>query len=181
MTVAILLLCGCDGQSSLVGPSVEPALQPSVLPLVTPGQYIVTLRADPLCNLPDFTRQRRFTAQIYVDPWEGSLFGEIIGATIRPPEYYDFWFQNGSWNTQMFYVGNYFGNFGIMEEIDQGLVLLFGKALLAPSQSRMSGSLDGEIGYCAGSAGPGSSPSEACRNPPVICQSDKHQLNLERQ
>jgi hypothetical protein len=173
-------LCGCEGVKSTVGPSAEPALQPSVPPLVTPGQYVVTIRADAACDLPEVAKQRTFAAEIFSDPWEGILFGELLGVSIRSTEYYDFWLRDMTPTTQAFYVGNYFGNVGIMEEVAEGLVLLFGKAVIAPNNSTMSGRLDGTVGYCTGPRQPGAVPAEACRTPPVICESESHQLDLER-
>ena len=186
ITAAVLLIYGCDGVRTPVQPSVEPLSSVPPQPVspasvsVAPGEYALTFRADPQCNLPDFARQRTFTAQVFQEPWDPFLSGQITGATIRSAEYYDFWLEYEYGGSQGFFIGNYVENFGIMEEIDQGLVLLFGKALLVPSNSTMSGHIDGKIGYCPGPVKAGSTPSEACRNPPVICQSDKHQIDLER-
>ena len=185
---AAVFLGACEGARTPVQPTVLqpiPQAQPSPFPEFTPvlvgaAEYAITITADPMCNLPDVARRRSFTAQVFVDTWDGYLIGKITGATIRSTDGYDFWLSSESRTTQQFYIGNYMENFGIMEEIAQGLVLLFGEATIAPNGSKMSGALAGKVGFCAGPVKSGLTPAEACRNPPVICESGKHQIDLER-
>lgn len=188
MVAAVLLLCaGCGEIRAPIPPSRQPeppGRQPEPWDIIaftgnTPGEYNVTLMADPACDLPDLARQRTYAATIFRDPWDYALDGKFSGVKIRPELYWDFWILPGFSEASVF-IGDYYNNRGIMDDSGGGLVLMLGKAQVVRVGSAISGPLSGTFGYCDRPKAGGESLEKACQVTPIYCDSERHLVILER-
>jgi hypothetical protein len=146
-----------------------------------PDGYVVTIVADPACNLPDVARYRRYTATISPDEWEESFIGRFTDAKVRSSKLYDFGlrFEFDGSSASVFISNPYVGGF-ILENVGGGLLMLSGKAEAIRVGQAISGPLSGTFGYCDRPAAGGDTLETACQVKPTTCSSERHFISVER-
>ncbi len=191
LSFLVLISCvGCRETISPVQPSPATRDQPSLPSNVDtgmvgffrnlPGQFVVTIAADPACKLPDVARQRRYTASIWPDPWDPFLVGKFSDAKVQSSEDYDFWLDLPGLSSASLYIGDYLNGGFIMDDSGSGVLMMSGKADTVRVGEAVSGPVSGKFGYCDRPAVGGDTLEKACLVTPTYCSSESHRITLER-